>query len=43
VVAGLAAGIQKLDLTGVALSTPPADATTELKFTIRTREKKTAA
>lgn len=31
VVAGLAAGIQKLDLTGVALSTPPADATTELK------------
>ena len=31
VVAGLVAGIQKLDLTGVALSTPPADATTELK------------
>ena len=31
VVAGLAAGIQKLDLTGIPLSAPPADATTELK------------
>ena len=30
VVAGLAAGIQKLDLTGVALSTPPDKATARL-------------
>ena len=31
VVAGLVAGLQKLDLTGTSLSTPPANATTELK------------